>query len=211
VDTTRLQGIAQRLRGHLEAKHQAREAALTLCREAIRLAANAIRAAHRGEFGEAWGLLTGAQGRLAEARATLAPHPDILYSGFFHDAAKEVAEAAITIALLSGAPLPEPEDLGVEAQAYLNGLGEAVGELRRHLLDSLRLGDLPRCERTLAAMSDIYDLLVTMDYPEAVTGGLRRTTDGVRAVLERTRGDFTMAFVQRRLEERLDHLRHLLG
>jgi translin len=211
VDTTRLQGIAQRLRGHLEAKHQAREAALTLCREAIRLAANAIRAAHRGEFGEARGLLTGAQGRLAEARATLAPHPDILYSGFFHDAAKEVAEAAITIALLSGAPLPEPEDLGVEAQAYLNGLGEAVGELRRHLLDSLRLGDLPRCERTLAAMSDIYDLLVTMDYPEAVTGGLRRTTDGVRAVLERTRGDFTMAFVQRRLEERLDHLRHLLG
>lgn len=211
MDTTRLQGIAQRLRGHLEAKHQAREAALTLCREAIRLAANAIRAAHRGEFGEARGLLTGAQGRLAEARATLAPHPDILYSGFFHDAAKEVAEAAITIALLSGAPLPEPEDLGVEAQAYLNGLGEAVGELRRHLLDSLRLGDLPRCERTLAAMSDIYDLLVTMDYPEAVTGGLRRTTDGVRAVLERTRGDFTMAFVQRRLEERLDHLRHLLG
>jgi len=94
----------------------------------------------------------------------------------------------------------------VEAQAYLNGLGEAVGELRRHLLDMLRQGDLARCEETLAAMSDIYDALVTMDYPEAVTGGLRRTTDAVRATLERTRGDFTLAYVQRRLEERLDAL-----
>ncbi len=211
MDTSRLQGIAQRLREHLEAKHQAREAALASCREAVRLAANSIRAAHRGEFAEAQERLTEARGRLAEARAALSPHPDILYSGFFQDAAKEVAEAAITIALLSDSPLPEPEELGVEAQAYLNGLGEAVGELRRHLLDSLRLGDLARCERTLAAMSDIYDVLITMDYPEAVTAGLRRTTDAVRAVLERTRGDFTMAFVQRRLEERLDHLRHLLG
>jgi len=211
VDTGRLSEIAHRLRQHLEAKHQAREGALSLCREAIRLAANAIRAAHRQEFEQARGLLAEARGRLEEARCLLSPHPDVLYSGFFHDAAKEYAEAAVTLALLAGEPLPTPEELAVEAQAYLNGLGEAVGELRRHLLDSLRQGDLARCERALAAMSDIYDVLVTMDYPEAVTAGLRRTTDGARAVLERTRGDFTMAFVQRRLEERLDRLRERLG
>ncbi len=211
MDTRRLPEIAHHLRQHLEAKHQAREGALALCREVIRLAANAIRAAHRQEFGPAQGLLGEARGRLEEARRLLSPHPDILYSGFFHDAAKEFAEAAVTLALLSGAPLPSPEELAVEAQAYLNGLGEAVGELRRYLLDSLRQGDLARCEQALAAMSDIYDVLVTMDYPEAVTAGLRRTTDGVRAILERTRGDFTMAYVQRRLEERLDRLQERLG
>jgi translin len=107
------------------------------------------------------------------------------------------------MALISGRPLPAPEDLGVMGSAYLNGIGETVGELRRHLLDTLRAGDIERCEEALAAMGDIYDVLITMDYPEAVTAGLRRTADAMRGILERTRGDFSMAYVQRRLEDRL--------
>jgi translin len=206
VDTSPLGTIAQRLRDYLTEKHEAREVALSLCREVVRLSANAVRSAHRREFAGARDLLSQARAKLEQADEALQRHRDVYYAGFVHDAAKEYAEAACTLALLSGGPLPAPEELGVEAQAYLNGLGEAVGELRRHLLDMLRQGDLARCEETLAAMSDIYDALVTMDYPEAVTGGLRRTTDAVRATLERTRGDFTLAYVQRRLEERLDAL-----
>ena len=134
----------------------------------------------------------------------LADHPDIFYAGFVHDAQKEYAEASLTLALIDGRPLPTPAELGASCAAYLNGLGEAVGELRRHLLDSLRNGEVERCEGVLAAMSDIYDVLVTMDYPEAVTEGLRRTTDAVRGILERTRGDLTMALVSRRLERRIE-------
>jgi translin len=211
MDTDGLRGIAERLREHLDRKHQARETALSLCREVVRLSANAIRAAHRQEWEQARALTTQARERLLQARAALADHLDIYYAGFVHDAAKEYAEAACTLALLAGEPLPGPEELAVEAQAYLNGLGETVGELRRHLLDSLRHGDLAHCEETLAAMSDIYDVLLAMDYPEAVTAGLRRTTDAVRGLLERTRGDFTVAYVQRRLEERLQALDERLG
>jgi translin len=188
----------------LAAKNGAREAALGRCRDATRLSANAIRAVHRGEFDDGTVLADRAGRLLAESREALKDHPDILYAGFVHDAEKEYAEARVTLTLISGrGGLPRPEDLGVEIPAYLNGLGEAVGELRRHLLDLLRLGEVERCEECLDVMDEIYGILVTFDYPEAMTGGLRRTTDSVRGILERTRGDLSVAVRQRELERSL--------
>lgn len=199
----RLDAVMESVRTALSAKHAAREQALPLCREVIRLSANGIRAVHRDEFERAQGLLDQATALLRQIREALAEHGDIFYAGFVHDAQKEHAEAALTLALVHGDPIPGPGDLAVENAAYLNGLGEAVGELRRYLLDSLRDGDVARCEGYLRAMDDIYDVLVTVDYPDALTGGLRRTTDVTRGILERTRGDLTMAARQSDLERRL--------
>ena len=203
MNTDGLNEIAEGVRAHLDAKHRAREEALALTREVIRLSANAIRAVHRREFDAAEALLVKAKGNLEQTRDGLAEHRDIFHAGFVHDAQKEFAEAHCTLALIAGRPLPAPETLGVMAGSYLNGLGETVGELRRHLLDSLRAGDIQHCEDCLTAMGDIYDVLVTMDYPEAVTSGLRRTADAMRGILERTRGDYTMTYAQRQLEDRL--------
>jgi translin len=200
----RLNAIAEDVRQHLDAKHAAREQGLALCRTALRHSANAIRAVHRADFAAAEELLSEAKSLLKQAAEALADHPDIFYAGFVHNAQKEFAEGCLTLALVSGRPLPSPADLDVDHPAYLNGLGEAVGELRRYLLDSLRAGDIGRCESILAAMDDIYAVLVTMDYPEAITAGLRRTTDAMRGILERTRGDLTIALVQRNLERRLE-------
>ncbi len=207
MNTDGLTDIADAIRAQFGAKHRAREQALALCRDVIRLSANAIRAVHRRDFEAAEGLISQGRANLQQADQTLAEHRDIFHAGFVHDAQKEHAEASLTLALVAGQPLPAPADLAVMNAAYLNGLGETVGELRRHLLDSLRQGDITHCEQTLAAMGDIYDILVTMDYPEAITAGLRRTTDAVRGLLERTRGDFTNAFVQHHLEEKLDDFR----
>ncbi|MGQ9572195.1 MAG: haloacid dehalogenase [Dehalococcoidia bacterium] len=206
----RLNAIVEDVRAHLDAKHAAREQALALCRDALRHSANAIRAVHRAEFAAAEGLLAQAKSLLEQAANALADHPDIFYAGFVHNAQKEFAEGCLTLALVANRPLPSPADLGVDHPAYLNGMGEAVGELRRYLLDSLRAGDMGRCESILAAMDDIYAVLVTMDYPEAVTAGLRRTTDALRGILERTRGDLTIALLQRNLERRLEDFQHKL-
>ena len=203
MKTDGLAQIGESVRAHLDAKHKAREQALALTREVIRLSANAIRAVHRREFGAAEELLAKARSNLEQTEKGLAQHQDIFHAGFVHDSQKEFAEASTTLALIAGRPLPTPEELGVMGPAYLNGIGETVGELRRHLLDSLRQGEIVHCEECLGAMGDIYDVLITMDYPEAVTSGLRRTADAMRGILERTRGDFTMAYVQRRLEDRL--------
>jgi translin len=208
--TKRLNAIVEDVRAHFDAKHAAREQGLSLCRDALRHSANAIRAVHRGEFAAAENLLAEAKGMLEQAAKALADHLDVFYAGFVHNAQKEFAEGRLTLALVSGRPLPSPADLGVDHPAYLNGLGEAVGELRRYLLDSLRAGDIGRCESILAAMDDIYVVLVTMDYPEAITGGLRHTTDAVRGTLERTRGDLTIALVQRNLERRLEQFERRL-
>lgn len=203
ADTSPLDQVIPRILDHLAEKNAAREKALSASRTIIRMSANSIRAVHRGEFAGAAAMLDEARTVRDEAVAALAGHGDVYYAGFLHDAQKEYAEARSTLALLSGQPLPAPEELGVEYPAYLNGIAEAVGELRRSLLDRLRAGDFTGCEEMLQAMDDIYSVLVTIDYPDAMTGGLRRTTDQTRGILEKTRGDLTMAIALRRATEAL--------
>lgn len=198
-----LSAVEAQVRSHLEDKYRARELGIKNSRLVVRCSANAIRSMHRGDFDSAQRLLDEAAAMLAESRQALAPHPDILYAGFVSDAAKEYAEATLTAALIQGKPLPPPDDLAVEAAPYLNGLGEAVGELRRHLLDLLRAGHIAKAEQTLEAMSQVMDLLASLDYPDAMTGGLRRTTDVARALIERSRADLTNTVVQERLIDEL--------
>ncbi len=162
---------------------------------------------HRQEFDQAEALLQSARSLLNQAEQGIADYSKLSSTGFIRDAQKEFAEGSITLALVTGNQPPTPDELGIDYAAYLNGLGEAVGELRRYLLDSMRKGDLSRGEELLSAMDDIYNILVTMDFPDAITGGLRRTTDMVRGVLERTRSDLTLLLRQKNLEERLGEFR----
>jgi translin len=199
-----IEALAEAASRELAAKNEAREAGLSRCRDAIRNSANSIRAVHRGDFVTARTLADKAGTLLAEAKDALRNHPDILHAGFVYDSEKEYAEASITLAFIAGQKrIPTRDDIDVGLAAYLNGLGEAVGELRRYLLDVLRAGEVERCEECLAVMDEVYGILVTFDYPDAMTGGLRRTTDNVRGILERTRGDLSLAVRQRDLERRL--------
>jgi len=204
--TDNLDSIADHIRLSLSAKDSAREKAIPLCREVIRYCSQAIRAIHRQEFDQAKELLQSARNLLNEAEQSVAGYSELSHTGFIRDAQKEFAEGSITLALATGKQPPGPDELGIDCAAYLNGLGEAVGELRRYLLDSMRRGDLGRGEELLSAMDDIYSILVTMDFPDAITGGLRRTTDMVRGVLERSRSDLTLVMVQKELEQKLDSL-----
>ena len=202
--TDNLDSIAEQLRLSLSAQDAAREKVLPICREVIRYSSHAIRAVHRQEFDQARDLLKSARNLLDEVEQAVTDHSELSNTGFLRDAQKEFAEGSITLALVTGKPLPAPGKLRVDFAAYLNGLGEAVGELRRYLLDGMRKGDLSRGEELLSAMDDIYGVLVTMDFPDAITGGLRRTTDVVRGILERTRSDLTLAIRQKELENRLE-------
>lgn len=198
-----LASVGDEIGPRMAALNAARERALDDARRIVRHAANSIRAVHRGEFEAARGLAAEAAALVAGLRAALADHPLLYWSGYVQDAQKEYAEARITYAVITGEPLPGPGDLGVEDAAYLNGMGETVGELRRHLLDIIREGQLDRGERILAMMEDIYSLLIGVDYPDAITGGLRRTADNARGILERTRGDLTVSLRQAALEAAL--------
>ncbi len=203
--TDNLESIAAQIRLSFTAKDAARETALPLCREVIRHSSQAIRAVHRQEFEQAAGLLELARNLLKQAKQAIADYGELNNTGFIRDAQKEFAEGNITLTLITGKRLSDPDALDIDPSAYLNGLGEAVGELRRYLLDSIRAeGNLSHCEELLSAMDDIYSILVTMDFPDAITGGLRRTTDMVRGVLERTRSDLTLVIRQKDLENRLD-------
>jgi len=201
-----LEDIAAKLRPHFAAEDEAREKALRSCRQVIRYSADAIRAVHRQEHDKAKQLLDSAHELLREINRNLARHGRLLHSGFVHDAQKEFAEGHITLALIVGEDLPKPEALDVSNAAYLDGLGESVGELRRYILDSLRRGDFSRCEELLTVMDEIYGILITMDFPDLLAHGLRRTTDAVRGIIERTRGDLTVALGQKKLETKLDDL-----
>ncbi len=198
-----LESISEQARKDLSAKDEAREKMLPLCRDAIRYSGNAIRAVHRQEFKKADELIKTAHSMLDDAEKVVKDCSELNGTGIIRDAHKELSEAKITLALVTGKSIPGPKELGVDTAAYLNGLGEAVGEIRRYLLDAMRQGDLSRGEELLNVMDDIYSILVTIDFPDAITGGLRRTTDMVRGVLERTRSDLTLAMRQKALENRL--------
>jgi len=206
-----LQAIGERALSHLEEKNAARDRALQTSRMLTRHCAHAIRAVHRGERQSVHEHLDQARQMATSLQAELEPYPDLYHAGYSQDALKEFAEANIVYALVAGEVLPAPETLGVEYAAYLGGLGDAAGELRRRVLDALRHDGVEEAERLLAVMDDIYDLLVTVDYPDAITGGLRRITDMVRGVVERTRGDLTTTHQQRALKAALRDVEGRLG
>jgi translin len=201
-----LEIIAAKLRPYFAAEDEAREKALRSCRRVIRYSADAIRAVHRREHDRAKQLLASAHDLVRELNRDLAEYGKLLHAGFIHDAQKEFAEGCITSALIAGEDLPKPETLCISNAAYLDGLGESVGELRRYILDSLRRDDFTRCEELLTIMDEIYGILITMDFPELLAHGLRRTTDTIRAIIERTRGDLTVSLRQKSLEKKLDGL-----
>ncbi len=198
-----LESIGDRLRTTLTAKNEARDTALRHSRTLVRYCANTIRAVHRGEMQMAQALLKKAEETTAELRAAVVDDPDLYYAGYTQDGMKEWVEANVLLALVTGAQLPTPDALQVEAATYLKGLAEAATELRRTVLDIIREDHSERAEGLLEAMDEIYSLLVTIDFPDAITGGLRRSTDVVRGVRERTRGDLTMSLRQQRLQQAL--------
>ena len=198
-----LSQIGQQAIEQLTDRNRDREEALSVSREVVRLSANAIRAVHRAGFDEARGLIAKGASRLQEAEHIREDNPLIYNAGFMNDARKEFTEANVTLAVISGGPLPGIEALGVDPSSYLNGMAEVIGELRRYILDALRSDNVARCQDMMEVMDEIYGVLVTVDFPEAVTGGLRHTTDAMRGILERTRGDLTVAMRQHALELRL--------
>jgi len=199
-----LTALVEPVRRRLDAANAARETGLAAARRTIQSCSQSIRATHRLEWDQAEELADTARDTLRQAQEALKPFPQLAASGPLHDAAKEYAEARLTLALATGRPLPSAEDLGIGDASWLNGLAEAASELRRHLLDRLRAGDVTQSEELLTAMDDVYALLITVDYPDALTGGLRRSADALRPVLERTRGDLTTTILQQRLQQAIE-------
>ena len=201
-----LDAIAERIHHSFETRTAARDRALSDARTLTRHCANAIRAVHRDERELALENLEQARKLVNALQTSLAEYPDLYYAGYTQDALKEFGEASIVFALVGQDALPTPEALRLENSTYLNGLAEAAGALRRRCLDILRHGYSQEAERLLGNMDDIYSILITMDYPDAITGGLRRQTDMVRSVTERTRGDLTLSLRQQELEKSLSRL-----
>ena len=206
-----IEDLVDAISSQLELKNRARDRALVDSRQVVRHAATCIRALHRGEFERARENLEQGSAMVGTTRADLRDHPDLYWAGYVQDAQKEIAEAYLVYAIVQRDDLPGPNSVGVELAPYLNGLAEAASEMRRYALDRMRRGgdeDMVEAERVLQSMDDIYTSLVTVDFPDAITGGLRRTTDSLRAVLERTRGDLTLTLRQTELAKALARERH---
>jgi translin len=207
----KLETIVEEIRAEYEAKSAVRDKALQGSRTLIRHCANGIRAAHRGDWAEAQELLATAKEASRQLVAPLDRYPDLYYAGYTQDALKEYVEAQVVYAFIRDGQLPTPDELGVEPPAYLKGLAEAASEMRRHSLDLMRQNKLERAEHMLGVMDEVYSQLMTVDFPDAITGGLRRTTDMLRGVVQRTRGDLTTAFRQEMMREALRDFETRIG
>lgn len=200
---SRWEEVLAPLRTEMDGRHKVREAALQKCRLLIQTSSKCIRHVHRRQFEQAARLLDEAKQLSKAARDEMVPFPTVRYASYLQDAEKEMVEAAVVFAIVQGQPLPSNEELGTDVVSYLNGMGEAASEIRRYVLDEMRSGSLEEAARMLSQMEAVYDELITFDYPDSLTGGLRRTCDALRAVIERTRSDLTLTQVQRELLEEL--------
>ncbi len=207
----KLESIVEEIRAEFEAKNAVRDTALQRSRTLIRHCANAIRAAHRGDFDEAQALLATTREAARELAAGVEPYPDLYHAGYTQDALKEYVEAQVVYAFIRNGDLPTPADLAVESSTYLKGLAEAASEMRRHALDLMRQNRLARAEEILGIMDEVYSQLMTMDFPDAITAGLRRSTDALRGVVQRTRGDLTTAIRQEMMREALREFEERMG
>ena len=186
-----------------------REQALKLSRETIRFCANSIRASHRREFDKANELLEEAKNRVFEVKEMLKNKPEIYFTGYVLDAQKEYGEAVLTNAIIRNIQLPNHIEIGIEPAVYLNSLAEAAGESRRYALDEMRNNNFDNVERVLTVMDDIYCMLITVDFPDAISLGLKRHTDMVRNILEKTRSEITLIKHQNELKSSIDKLINL--
>jgi translin len=207
----KLETIVEEICAEFETKSAVRDTTLQRSRSLIRHCANAIRAAHRGDFEEAQALLATTKEAASELVAGVQAYPDLYYAGYTQDALKEYVEAQVVYAFINDGDLPIPADLGVEPPAYLKGLAEAASEMRRHSLDLMRQNKLERAEKMLGIMDEVYSQLMTVDFPDAITAGLRRTTDMLRGVVNRTRGDLTTAIRQEMMREALRDFESRVG
>ena len=207
----KLESIAERIRQNFDVRTSKRDEALKQARQLTRSCSLAIRAVHRDDTEAMESSLTEAQTLADKLREDLKGHPELFYAGYTQDALKEFVEANVTCALIRNEALQTPEELGVEDATYLNGLAEVVGELRRRTLDILRSGYSEAAERLLGYMDEIYAVLVTMDYPDAITNNLRRQTDLARGIIEKTRGDVTLSLRGEHLVEAIERLSILLN
>jgi len=197
----KLEDIAERIRQNFDVRTSKRDEALKQARQLTRACSLAIRGVHRDDKEAMEANLAEAQTLADILRNELREHPELFFAGYTQDSLKEFVEANVTCALIQNQPLQTPEELGVEDATYLNGLAEVVGELRRRTLDILRSGYSEEAERLLGQMDEIYSVLVTMDYPDAITNGLRRQTDLARGIIEKTRGDVTFSLRGEQLAE----------
>ncbi|MCB0189726.1 MAG: haloacid dehalogenase [Caldilineaceae bacterium] len=198
-----LDEIVESIRQELTETNAQRDETLRQSRALVRSCANAIRAIHRHEWTEATDLLTAARAEAQDMIAPLATHPALYHAGYTQDSLKELVEAHVVYALVRGEALPTPAELNVTGATYLRGMSEAATEMRRFVLDLMRQGQVLEAQPYLDAMDEIYSHLLTIDFPDSITDGLRRLTDVLRGVLERTRGDLTLAIRQDQMREAL--------
>jgi translin len=206
-----MEDIMERIRSRLDAIDRARESALIASRKITRNSGDSIKAIHREEWDSAEKLIEDTGVLVTEVNVILKKFPEIYYAGFVADAQTEFAEVSILYAALKNKPLPGPDELSVDYTAYLNGVGDCIGELRRHILDLIRKGRAEEGEKYLSLMDEFFTQMITFDYPDAITRGLRKKTDAARSVIERTRGDLTNALQVKDLKVSMEKMGKKLG
>ncbi|NJE03309.1 haloacid dehalogenase [Thermococcus sp. MV11] len=205
-----MKGIIEEIRAVLDEKDSLREEALKLTREIVRLSGDAVKALHRGEVERARERLELAGRKVAELREMLSDHRDLYHTGYVQSAHQEFVEASLFFAYITGEEYPSPGELGVPHADYALGIGDFIGELRRHFLLLLLAGDIEGAEKTYRTMEETYEELMTLEYPKGLVN-VRVKQDQARGILERTLEDLTRAKLSKSLEDKLTQVQNYVN
>jgi translin len=204
-----LEDIVERIDQYISEKDKIREEALKSSRDIIICCRKAIQRLHQDQLPEAETFIQQASAKLVQLYDFTKPYPDLFHAGFVENAAQELVEAHCLYNIMKGEDLPDPDKIQTTYSAYLLGLCDVVGELRRGALDFMLEGNAAKANEYLHHMDRIYDAIMSFDYPSALVP-IKKKQDMVRSLIEKTRGELVVANCERRIHEKTHEFHGLL-
>ena len=204
-----LEDIISKIQVYIDDKDSIRETSLKYARTVIIHCRKAIQLIHQHKMQQAEELIKKASATLAELYDVTKDHADLSKAGYVENAAQEFVEAQCFYNILHHEALPDPDAIQTTYTAYLMGLCDVVGELRRKALDMVLAGEQKDAQQYLVIMEDIYAAILRFDYPSSLIP-IKRKQDIARNLIEKTRGELAVASCEQRIEYRTDEFRGLL-
>jgi len=199
-----------RIQAELLSYDKAREKLQELTRNATRLCGWAIIQVHRGNIAQATKTLNDAKESLDELQGLLSAHSELPQLGQALVAFQEYAEARLVFQMKKNGKLASLREVGTSSTAYLLGMLDFVGEMRRMTLDELRCGNADKAQKLLSTMEKVYEDLMSLDRT-SILPNFRRKLDAARRILETTRGDVAIDLRRISLEKALRSVERKLG
>ena len=172
---------------NLEKTNSKREFLIKNNRETVILCSQAIVSIHKNDLNTAKKKIAKAKSELTKLKQKTSG--DLVR--YIITPEQEFVEAVSLLAVIEGKEIPSVKSLNVSDESFILGLLDCIGELKRQVIDKIRVGDSKRATQLFDVMENLYLLLYPFASYDKIVKETRRKLDVNRMLVEETRSVLT--------------------